>query len=177
MRRDEISSQQLRGELCFEMEAAGLMNHFPCLVIRGICDYADFHKNKKWQPFAAAAASACAKEILSFIPPDEVKSNPRIETLRTPLPLSTPPIDKSSGSNTHQKRTVETARNANESPPVLSTAAGKNKALLLGVAAKDGDSDVVQLLLDRGANANTADTDGNTPLHHAAKLGHSQAAS
>lgn len=25
--------------LCFEMEAAGLMNDFPCLVIRGICDY------------------------------------------------------------------------------------------------------------------------------------------
>ncbi|BAE55706.1 unnamed protein product [Aspergillus oryzae RIB40] len=34
--------------LCFEMEAAGLMNHFPCLVVRGICDYADTHKNKEW---------------------------------------------------------------------------------------------------------------------------------
>ncbi|TDZ12937.1 hypothetical protein C8035_v000157 [Colletotrichum spinosum] len=34
------------GVLCFEMEAAGLMNHFPCLVIRGICDYSDSHKNK-----------------------------------------------------------------------------------------------------------------------------------
>jgi len=29
------------GILCFEMEAAGLMDNFPCLVIRGICDYAD----------------------------------------------------------------------------------------------------------------------------------------
>ncbi|RYP11581.1 hypothetical protein DL765_007681 [Monosporascus sp. GIB2] len=35
--------------LCFEIEAAGLMNHFPCLVIRGICDYSDTYKNKKWQ--------------------------------------------------------------------------------------------------------------------------------
>jgi nucleoside phosphorylase len=34
--------------LCFEMEAAGLMNHFPCLVIRGICDYSDSYKNKEW---------------------------------------------------------------------------------------------------------------------------------
>ena len=34
--------------LCFEMEAARLMNHFPCLVIRGICDYLDSHKNKEW---------------------------------------------------------------------------------------------------------------------------------
>ena len=39
--------------LCFEMEAAGLMNHFPCLVIRGICDYSDSHKNKEWQGYAA----------------------------------------------------------------------------------------------------------------------------
>ena len=32
--------------LCFEMEAAGLVNHFPCLIVRGICDYSDTHKNK-----------------------------------------------------------------------------------------------------------------------------------
>ncbi|KAL2848053.1 Pfs domain protein [Aspergillus pseudodeflectus] len=32
--------------LCFEMEAAGLMNQVPCLIIHGICDYADSHKNK-----------------------------------------------------------------------------------------------------------------------------------
>ncbi|KAK8130828.1 kinesin light chain [Apiospora sp. TS-2023a] len=43
-------SQELGGVLCFEMEAAGLMNSFPCLVVRGICDYADAHKNKRWQP-------------------------------------------------------------------------------------------------------------------------------
>ena len=54
--------------LCFEMEAAGLMDSFPCLVIRGICDYADSHKNKRWQPYAAATASAYAKELLSVIP-------------------------------------------------------------------------------------------------------------
>ena len=62
---------QLRRELdvlCFEMEAAGLMDSFPCLVIRGICDYADSHKNKRWQPYAAATASAYAKALLSVIP-------------------------------------------------------------------------------------------------------------
>lgn len=62
-------SQELGGILCFEMEAAGLMNSFPCLVIRGICDYADAHKNKKWQPYAAATAAACAKELLLTVPP------------------------------------------------------------------------------------------------------------
>jgi hypothetical protein len=48
------------------------MNSFPCLVIRGICDYADSHKNKRWQPYAAATAAACAKELLSIIPAAEV---------------------------------------------------------------------------------------------------------
>lgn len=69
--RDRLSSL-LGGVLCFEMEAAGLMNIFPCLVIRGISDYADAHKNYQWQPFAAASAAACSKEILSIIPPIEV---------------------------------------------------------------------------------------------------------
>ncbi|KAI9761895.1 MAG: hypothetical protein M1840_001548 [Geoglossum simile] len=71
--RDKISSG-LGGVLCFEMEAAGLMNSFPCLVIRGICDYADSHKNKRWQPYAAATAAAVAKEILSVIPAAEVSN-------------------------------------------------------------------------------------------------------
>jgi nucleoside phosphorylase len=69
--RDRVSAE-LGGVLCFEMEAAGLMNSFPCLVIRGICDYADSHKTKRWQPYAAATAAACAKEVLSVIPQDEV---------------------------------------------------------------------------------------------------------
>lgn len=69
--RNELSLD-LGGVLCFEMEAAGLANTFPCLVIRGICDYADSHKNKTWQPYAAATAASCAKEILSIIPATEV---------------------------------------------------------------------------------------------------------
>jgi nucleoside phosphorylase len=69
--RDQLSAE-LDGVLCFEMEAAGLMNSFPCLVIRGICDYADSHKNKKWQAYAAATAAACAKELLSVIPAENI---------------------------------------------------------------------------------------------------------
>ena len=65
-------SLQLGGVLCFEVEAAGLMNNFPCIVIRGISDYADSHKNDRWQPYAAAAATACAKELLSVIKSTEV---------------------------------------------------------------------------------------------------------
>ena len=54
--------------LCVEIKAAGLINNFLCLVIRGICDYADSHKNKRWQPYAAAVASAYMKELLMVIP-------------------------------------------------------------------------------------------------------------
>ncbi|OJJ66803.1 hypothetical protein ASPBRDRAFT_97680, partial [Aspergillus brasiliensis CBS 101740] len=54
--------------LCFEMEAAGLMDELPSLVIRGICDYCDSHKNKQWQGYAALAAASYAKALLSVIP-------------------------------------------------------------------------------------------------------------
>ncbi|KAF3250349.1 hypothetical protein TWF192_005369 [Orbilia oligospora] len=65
--RDEIG--KVSGAICFEMEAAGLMNDFPCAVVRGIADYADSHKNKDWQPYAALTAAAYAKELLIQIPP------------------------------------------------------------------------------------------------------------
>ncbi|KAK1992666.1 hypothetical protein LX36DRAFT_674402 [Colletotrichum falcatum] len=65
--RDKYS-EELGGVLCFEMEAASLMNNL-CIVVRGICDYADAHKNKRWQPYAAATAAAYAKELLYMIAP------------------------------------------------------------------------------------------------------------
>lgn len=50
------------------MEAAGLMLDFPCIVVRGICDYADSHKNKQWQGYAALAAASYTKELLEYVP-------------------------------------------------------------------------------------------------------------
>ena len=62
--------------LCFEMEAAGIMNSTPCLVIRGISDYADSHKREDhaWHGYAAAAAAAFAKEFINTIPGSGLKS-------------------------------------------------------------------------------------------------------
>jgi nucleoside phosphorylase len=77
--RDKLSAQ-LGGVLCFEMEAAGLLNTFPCLVIRGICDYADSHKNDQWQSYAAATAAAYAKELLHIIPAEDVAVTPAISS-------------------------------------------------------------------------------------------------
>ncbi|KAG9758549.1 purine and uridine phosphorylase, partial [Aureobasidium melanogenum] len=65
--RDQILEIVGSDCICLEMEAAGLMTSFPCLVIRGICDYADSHKNDDWQEYAAATAAAYAKEFLGFV--------------------------------------------------------------------------------------------------------------
>lgn len=67
-KRDELGREI--GALCVEMEAAGL-DDFPCVVIRGICDYADAYKNDLWQEYAALTAAAFAKELLQHISPYE----------------------------------------------------------------------------------------------------------
>ncbi|KAI9778777.1 MAG: hypothetical protein M1839_007867 [Geoglossum umbratile] len=77
--RDRLVAE--KGVLCFEMEAAGLMNHFPCLVIRGICNYSDTHKNKDWQGYAALAAAAYTKDLLYRIPPSRVEAEKKISDI------------------------------------------------------------------------------------------------
>ncbi|KAK2811432.1 hypothetical protein FQN50_002055 [Emmonsiellopsis sp. PD_5] len=80
--RDHIDSQYDNLILCFEMEAAGLMNNFPCLVIRGISDYADSHKNDHWRSRAIAAASAYTKTLLNMsVRPDDVSNLPQLTEL------------------------------------------------------------------------------------------------
>lgn len=70
--RDRLG--QVFGAKCVEMEAAGLMNDFPCIIVRGICDYADSHKNDTWQEYAAITAAAFAKELLATVKPTELIS-------------------------------------------------------------------------------------------------------
>ncbi|KAI8714003.1 PNP-UDP-1 domain-containing protein [Fusarium sp. LHS14.1] len=79
--RDSIL--QMVGEecLCVEMEAAGLMNSFPCLVIRGICDYADSHKNDRWQRYAAATAAVFAVELLGCVRARQLEETPSARDL------------------------------------------------------------------------------------------------
>ena len=69
-KRDSYNKDYDGRILCFEMEAAGLMNSTPCLVVRGISDYADSHKREDhaWHGYAAAAAAAFAKEFINTIP-------------------------------------------------------------------------------------------------------------
>ncbi|KAF7596005.1 hypothetical protein BBP40_003784 [Aspergillus hancockii] len=80
-----MRSAQLRDKLrdrwnisCFEMEVAGLMDSFPCLVFRGICDYSNDNKNKLWQNYTAATAAAFAKDLLLKIQPHQVQAVPPV---------------------------------------------------------------------------------------------------
>jgi nucleoside phosphorylase len=77
--RDSLSKQFKNDILCIEMEAAGLMNDFPCVVIRGVADYSDSHKNEKWQDYAAATAAACAKALLMVVATSEVDKLQRVQ--------------------------------------------------------------------------------------------------
>ncbi|KAK5202772.1 hypothetical protein LTR41_011483 [Exophiala xenobiotica] len=80
--KDAAVRDRLRDEcnaFCVEMEAAGLMNEFPCLVIRGICDYADLHKNDAWHPYGAMTAAAYAKEFLQYISPAQASQEQPIK--------------------------------------------------------------------------------------------------
>lgn len=60
--RDRLAREE--GVVMLEMEGAGVWEEFPCIVVKGVCDYADSHKNKSWQSYAAATAAAASKAIL-----------------------------------------------------------------------------------------------------------------
>ncbi|KAJ5936390.1 hypothetical protein N7454_005025 [Penicillium verhagenii] len=87
--KDALIRDRLAAEndvLCFEMEAAGLMDSFPCLVIRGICDYSDSHKNKEWHGYASMVAAAYTKDLLRRIPPQRLEAQEKIlESIKTPI--------------------------------------------------------------------------------------------
>lgn len=62
------------GIIGFEMEAAGVWDALPCIVIKGVCDYADSHKNKRWQNYAAATAASAVRAFLDHYYADRTTS-------------------------------------------------------------------------------------------------------
>ncbi|KAI1330273.1 ankyrin repeat protein [Xylariaceae sp. FL0255] len=77
--RDRFSTDY--NVLCFDMEAAGLMDQLPFLVVRGICDYSDTHKKKQWQGYAAMTAAAYTKDLLSKIAPNQVEAEKKLSDI------------------------------------------------------------------------------------------------
>ncbi|PCH00676.1 NB-ARC [Penicillium occitanis (nom. inval.)] len=65
--RDKLAHDE--GIIALEMEAAAVWDNLdglPCLVVKGVSDYADSHKSKQWQNYAAATAASCAKALLKL---------------------------------------------------------------------------------------------------------------
>ncbi|GKZ75546.1 hypothetical protein AnigIFM56816_000199 [Aspergillus niger] len=69
--RDALGKEFEEDILCVEMEAAGVVDLVPCIVVRGICDYADSQKNKDWQEYAAMVAAAYARILLESLSPGD----------------------------------------------------------------------------------------------------------
>ncbi|GKT47769.1 uncharacterized protein ColSpa_07950 [Colletotrichum spaethianum] len=83
--RDRIARQH--DIIAFEMEGAGVWDEAPCIVVKGVCDYADSHKNKKWQTYAAATAASVMKAILArYIRTDKPPAGNRIGASTSPTP-------------------------------------------------------------------------------------------
>ncbi|GAB1315236.1 Kinesin light chain 2 [Madurella fahalii] len=87
--RDRIAAKE--GVIAFEMEAAGMWEHVPCLVVKGVCDYADSHKNKKWQHYAAATAASVAKAMLMRHIPVEQPTPPEMAKRQWVMPFPPDP--------------------------------------------------------------------------------------
>ncbi|CAG8395624.1 unnamed protein product [Penicillium salamii] len=85
-RRDDLAKEH--GVLCFEMEAAGALTDFPCMVIRGISDYCDSHKNDQWHGYAAAVAAAYARQLFFHMSIEEVQRNSNQTPTSFELPLN-----------------------------------------------------------------------------------------
>ncbi|KAM0412754.1 hypothetical protein ACHAPD_007800 [Fusarium lateritium] len=146
--RDSIARQL--DVICFEMEAAGLMDILPCLPIRGICDYLDSHKNKEWQRYAAAAAASYARELLTVLPVAEA----RVKATYMPNPsdqeCSTGPVVRSLATEIHGRSQSVTVTFQNASYYLQAIPAGQTRSILLprssenqsippGYLALDGD--------------------------------------
>ncbi|KAE8324453.1 nucleoside phosphorylase domain-containing protein [Aspergillus sergii] len=173
--KDGRTRERLRQKhdiLCFEMEAAGMMDTISCLVVRGICDYADSHKNKLWQKYAAMTAAAYAKDLLHSMGTPAI-SSPKLAPLTpTVAPVSPTPA-------LLHRRNPEPR--PSQSPPIRSQRAHQQlldpqlrvsygKRLLW--AAQNRNMPLVKAFLEKGGDPNTADPQWNlTALHYTAKYG------
>jgi nucleoside phosphorylase len=116
--RDRIASKEK--VIAFEMEGAGVWDTFPCVVIKGVCDYSDSHKNKKWQGYAAATAAACMKAFLKewitsdrpsqlLLPPSELRL---LAVLRFQISLRAKDLLKNDNLSSFSQRRVSEIKQA-----------------------------------------------------------------
>ncbi|OPB37564.1 hypothetical protein A0O28_0044760 [Trichoderma guizhouense] len=169
--RDKINADFNGDVLCIEMEAAGLMNEFPCIVIRGICDYADEQKNDVWHEYAAAVASVCAKALINCLPENEVKGMRAIQDIIPNLLKRFWP-----GKTVDDTATVKPTKNDNDTQ--LNDASQTNKSTSVGTDAQSKLNDVSQTnkSTDGGTDAQSKETQHPDPLKQASEPEHSSSA-
>ncbi|KAF4987406.1 hypothetical protein FGRMN_10390 [Fusarium graminum] len=54
--------------IAFEREAVGAWDEVPCIIVKGVCDYADGLQNAEWQATAATTAAAFSKALIQRYP-------------------------------------------------------------------------------------------------------------
>ncbi|KAL6231675.1 hypothetical protein BDW75DRAFT_36773 [Aspergillus navahoensis] len=81
--RDEIAKRE--NVIGFEMEGAGVWDNVPCIIIKGVCDYADSHKSKLWQAYAAATGASVAKAFLEYWMPTNHKDASKYRHVMIPF--------------------------------------------------------------------------------------------
>ncbi|KAF5670897.1 kinesin light chain [Fusarium heterosporum] len=65
--RDILTAQH--DAIGFEMEAGGIWDLHATLVVKGVSDYADGHKNKDFQGYAATSSAKAVQVLLKDLPP------------------------------------------------------------------------------------------------------------
>ena len=60
--RDEVASRE--EVITFEIEGAGVWDNFPTIMIKAVCDYADSHKNKRWQGYACCCRCCLHESVV-----------------------------------------------------------------------------------------------------------------
>lgn len=60
--RDIIASWE--NVISFEIESVGALDYLLCVIIKGVCDYANSHKSDNWHTYAAVTAAAVLNALL-----------------------------------------------------------------------------------------------------------------
>ncbi|KAK6346125.1 hypothetical protein TWF730_010456 [Orbilia blumenaviensis] len=107
--RDKIAEKDR--VIGFEMEAAGVWDTFPVIVVKGVCDYADSHSNREWQEYAAAAAAACMKALLNNWELSDMGETTDPEPLTQSLSCGVPTQSNENGINKYFEVPLGTNKN------------------------------------------------------------------
>ncbi|KAF3480192.1 ankyrin repeat domain-containing protein [Arthroderma uncinatum] len=80
--KDAFLREQLAAKsnaLSYMMGEDTLTGILPCVVIQGICDYSDSHRNERWQGYAAMAAAVYARDLICLLPSGQAKVERRAD--------------------------------------------------------------------------------------------------